>query len=129
MDTGLLILRLGLGLQLILHGYPKFFGGPEKWVKLGKSMSQLHIDFGHTFWGFMAAFAEFGGGILVIIGLFSRPVAVLVSITMLVACIDHWSEDGAKWMDASHAFELFMVFLAYYFTGPGRFSLDRRWFH
>ena len=30
---GLLVLRIGIGLMFILHGAPKLFDGPEKWVK------------------------------------------------------------------------------------------------
>jgi uncharacterized membrane protein YphA (DoxX/SURF4 family) len=29
-DLGLLLLRLGAGVTLMAHGYPKLFGGPEK---------------------------------------------------------------------------------------------------
>lgn len=29
-DVGLLILRVGIGLMFMIHGFPKLFGGPEK---------------------------------------------------------------------------------------------------
>ena len=84
-DTGLLVLRLGIGLQLTLHGWPKMMGGPDKWAKLGANMSLVGLDFAHGFWGFMAAFAEFGGGLLILLGFFTRPAAVLAGFTMFVA--------------------------------------------
>jgi putative oxidoreductase len=126
--AGLLVLRIGMGFQMLLHGWPKISGGMEKWEKLGAKMSLIGIDFAPTFWGFMAAFAEFGGGVLILLGWFTRPSSFLLAFTMLVAAIYHWSEEGAGFMDASHALELFMVFVALYITGPGKYSLDEK-FH
>ena len=37
-DFGLLIMHVGLGFMMIMHGYPKIFGGPERWSKLGTAM-------------------------------------------------------------------------------------------
>ena len=135
-DAGLLVLRLGIGAQMAFHGWPKITGGTEKWEKIGAKMGLLGFDFGEVFWGFMASFSEFGGGILMIIGLFSRPAAMLISFTMFVACLFHWHEvyaDGAlsvykKWMEASNAFELMTVAIAWYLLGSGRYSLDHRLF-
>ena len=61
-EIGFLIIRIGLGSMFIYHGFPKLFGGPQQWAHLGEAMSVFSVNFGHTFWGFMAAFAEFFGG-------------------------------------------------------------------
>ncbi len=124
-DAGLLILRLGVGLQIALHGWPKITS-PENWAKLGSKMPILNPENLHAFWGFMAAFGEFGGGILLILGWLTRPASFLAGFTMLVAAIYHWSEPEATYMSSSNAVELFFVFLAIYFTGPGKYSLDRK---
>lgn len=136
-NLGLLILRLGLGIQFILHGWPKISGGADKWAKLGESMSIVGIDFAHSFWGFMAAFAEFGGGVLLLIGLFVRPASALMAFTMLIASARHWHDSmndpevhSAKdiWMSGSHALELCVVLLALYFLGSDKYSLDKKLF-
>ena len=58
-DLGLLIARLGIGLGLLFfHGWGKLMGGPERWAGVGGAMSNFGIDFGHTFFGFLASFAE-----------------------------------------------------------------------
>lgn len=124
--TGLLILRIGIGFQMLLHGWPKLTGGPERWEKLGKNMELIGLDFAPEFWGFMAMFAEFGGGLLLLLGWLTRPATLLLAITMLVASIRHWSEEGATFLDASHSLELMMVFIAIYITGPGKYSLDQK---
>lgn len=123
-DLGLFIIRVALGVQMILHGWPKMAGGTEKWAKLGQKMALLGLDFAHTFWGFMAAFAEFGGGILLVLGLFFRPSLLLLIITMLVASVYHWTDEG--FMSGSHSFELMLVFIGMYFAGPGRYQVKFR---
>lgn len=125
-DFGLLILRLGLGGMFIFHGAPKMFGGPETWGRVGMAAASLGINFAPAFWGFMAAFSEFVGGILLIMGLFFRPACMLMALTMSVATSMHFGRgDGLR--GASHAIEAGIVFLSLIFIGPGRYSLDE-WF-
>ena len=116
-NLGLLILRLGIGLSMLLfHGYGKLIGGPERWEGLGGQMANLGINFLPVFWGFMAMFAEFFGSILLILGLFFRPAAFLLAGTMFVAAIRHLSlpadAQGAGFAGASHALELLAVYMA-----------------
>jgi putative oxidoreductase len=122
-QIGLLILRLGLGLMFIIHGYPKIIGGPDKWLQLGGVMALIGIKFAPAFWGFMAAFAEFIGGILLIIGFFFRPACALLVFTMIMATIMHLVKgDGLN--IASHAIEAGITFFSLILIGPGDFSLD-----
>ena len=122
-DFGLLILRLGIGGMFIFHGAPKMFGGPEIWERIGSSMASFGIEFLPEFWGFMASFSEFVGGICIILGLFFRPVCILLTITMTVAAYRHISRgDGLR--GAAHAIEDGFVFLSLFFIGPGKYSLD-----
>jgi putative oxidoreductase len=88
-DTGLLVLRVGIGIMFLLHGAPKLFGGPSKWTGVGGAMGNLGITFMPAFWGFMAGLAEFGGGLLLILGLFVRPAAAFLIFTMFVAAMNH----------------------------------------
>jgi putative oxidoreductase len=77
----LLLLRVGLGVIFISHGYPKLF-------------TQLqHTTEAFTNMGFPAYFAyiagvlEFFGGILLIVGLFTRVTGLLLAIEMGVAVV------------------------------------------
>ncbi|MDX5420294.1 MAG: DoxX family protein [Hymenobacteraceae bacterium] len=126
-NTGLLLLRIGIGIMFILHGWPKMMGGPELWGKIGANMQLIGIDFAPEFWGFMAAFAEMAGGILLVLGLFFRPVLILMFITMLVATLRHVSA-GDGFGGYSHALEAAILFFSLYFIGPGKYSLDRFFF-
>lgn len=123
-NIGLLILRVGIGVMFIMHGYPKIIGGPDKWEKLGNAMGNLGVDYFPVFWGFMAALAEFGGGILLITGLMFRPACLLMLFTMIVATLHHLNK-GDTIMESSHSIELAIVFLGLLFIGPGRYRMGK----
>ena len=125
--SGLLMLRLGIGIMFMLHGWPKIAGGLEKWSAIGGAMSNFGIDFMPGLWGFLAAFAEFFGGFLFAIGLFFRPVTLLLFFTMLVATIKHISI-GDGFSGYSHALESAILFFSFLFIGPGRYSFDEKLF-
>ena len=72
---GNLILRMGIGLLFIMHGYPKVMAGPERWEALGNTMQGFGIKFAPILWGAAASFSEFIGGVLLVIGLLVRPSA------------------------------------------------------
>lgn len=121
-EIGLLIIRVGIGISFMVHGSGKMFN-PDRWEAIGSSMANFGITFLPTFWGFMAAFAEFGGGILFLLGFFFRPAAALMFFTMLTALTVHLSK-GDDFGKYSHAMELGILFLGMIFVGPGRLSLD-----
>lgn len=124
-NFALLIIRVGLGIMMIVHGYPKLIGGPDKWEKLGGAMSDMGIEFMPVFWGFMAAFAEGVGGLLLVIGWMYRPAAFLLIATMIVAAFKHINMgDGIG--GASHAIELAVVFMGLFILGPGKYSIDKK---
>lgn len=84
--VALLVLRVVLGAIAIGHGYHKLFGG-------GFSEYWHHVQ-GIGLPGFMAvpsALAEFFGGILVLLGLFTRCAAIAILIDMVITIWKaHW---------------------------------------
>jgi putative oxidoreductase len=71
----------------------------------------------------MAGLAEAGGGLLLILGLFTRLACIPMLVTMIVALSGPLSR-GEGFMGAAHALEDGVVFLALLITGAGRYSLD-----
>jgi putative oxidoreductase len=122
-DLALLIFRLVLGGMFIWHGWPKIVGGPAGWEKLGQVMGTFGLGFAPTFWGFMASFAEFGGGIMILLGLFYRLGALLLFVNMFIAFSTQMI-GGKGLAKASQSFEDSFSFFAAAFIGPGKYSLD-----
>lgn len=73
-----------------------------------------------------AALSEFLGGLLVAIGLFARPAALFVAITMLVAALHVHGGDPFQKKELALAYAV--AALAVLIAGPGRYSLDARLF-
>ncbi|SFP84067.1 DoxX family protein [Hymenobacter arizonensis] len=124
-DLGLLLLRVGIGVMFMVHGYPKLVGGPAAWAGVGGVMDTVGLGFAPAFWGFLAAIAEFGGGLLLALGLWFRLACLGLLFTMIMATVMHVSK-GDGFSGYSHSLESAFVFLGLIFAGPGRYSLDER---
>lgn len=125
-NTGLLLLRIGLGIMMMTHGLPKLTGGTAMWEGVGQSMGIIGIKFFPAFWGFMAAATEAVGGLFLLLGLFFRPVNMLLVFTMIIAALVHLSDPKQGLNEASHAIELAIVFFSLIFIGPGKYSIDKK---
>jgi putative oxidoreductase len=119
-SIGLLVLRVAMGSAFILHGWPKI-QQPFNWIPPEMNMP--------GYLQALAAFAEFGGGIALILGLLTRLFALGLAITMAVAVLkvhipaDHpyVSMGGPSWELAGVYFACSVLFLL---AGPGGLSLD-----
>jgi putative oxidoreductase len=122
--TGLLILRIGIGIAFMVHGLPKLFMGGA--LGLSKGLAATGIP-GGVAAAYLAALAEFFGGMTLIAGLFFRPTTVVLGFTMLVALIFHLRH-GDSFIAYSHALESGILFMALTVAGPGKFSVDHKLF-
>lgn len=127
-STALLLLRLIVGAAFIFHGWGKI-QHPFGWIPLG---APVHIP---SFFQFLAAISEFGGGIALILGLLTPLASLGLGATMTVAVYMHLivrkdpfvssSAGGASYEPALVYLGIALLFLA---LGPGKFSLDTKLF-
>jgi putative oxidoreductase len=126
MAEGLFVLRLFLGVLLFAHGTQKLFGwfGGYGLDGTGGFFEQV----GHRPGRQMAALAglsEAGGGVLLVLGLFTPFGAAMVIGVMVVAAVSvHgdkglWATNGGYELPLTNA----VIALALAFTGAGSFSL------
>ncbi len=125
LNTGLLLLRLGIGISFIFHGYPKLSATPEILGKLGEVVSTFGIDIGWTYFGLAAGIIEFVGGIFLILGLFFRLTNLAMFVTMAMAVLFHIN-NGDDFAGYSHALEAGILFFSFMIIGPGKYCIDRK---
>src|SRR5216683_2356424 len=117
--VGLLALRLALGIIFFSHGYPKL-------AHQGAGMQGFFVQHGLPGnFVYIAGVLEVFGGILLVLGLFTRGAALLLAIEMGVAI---WKVHSAAGIYAVHDYEFPLAVLAGSFAlatvGAGRLSLD-----
>jgi putative oxidoreductase len=119
-DFSLLILRVASGAMIMTHGWPKlstYASRAESFRDpLGLGSSALSLQ--------LAIFAEFFCAILLILGLFTRLATIPLMITMAVVALIVHAEDG--WGRQELPLMYLASFMAIFFAGPGKLSLDSK---
>lgn len=123
-DLGLLLLRIGVGITFVIVGSPKMMGGPEEWEEIGTHAAYIGITAWPMFWGFVITVAEFFGGFLLMLGLFFRPALVVLLLSTIIT-ISSSIGQSAEFVYTANAIAVGFIFLSMFFTGSGRYSLDR----
>ncbi len=113
------VLRIVTALLFIEHGTMKLFGFPA--AMEGGNVALFSLIG-------LAAILELVGGALLLVGLFTRPVAFLLAGEMAVAYwMAHAPQNVFPILNGGESAILFcFVFLYLIFAGPGAFSLDAR---
>ena len=116
-DAGAFFIRLALGLVFINAGWMKITG-MEGTVGFFAMMN-------FPAWtAYFVAYAEFIGGILLLLGLFTRYVGIVLAVIMLVATKIHFAK-GFSLANGGYEYVLvlFLASLALVTMGSGKYSL------
>lgn len=119
-STGLLLLRIAVGVMMIHHGQEKL-ADPQQFANT--YVASLHLPF-PLFFAYAAGLSELIGSWLLIFGVFAPLGALAITGTMAVAAYQHILTGGFN----IYVLELVALYLgasiALLLTGPGLFSLD-----
>jgi putative oxidoreductase len=115
------LLRITAGLMLVAHGTPKIMN-PFGAVGMVESLG----FYPGTFWSPLLSATEFFGGILLTIGLLTRPAAFATLIVLLVTIYFHWifKEQGFAGAEKSVLWSAVLFFFLIH--GANRYSVDAR---
>jgi putative oxidoreductase len=127
-DYAWALLRAATGLFFVPHGMQKlfgFWGGNIANTIKGFAAQGLEPAW---FWAHYIGCLEFFGGILLAVGLLTRPVAALFAGFMFVAAFHVHIKIGWFWPNRGMEVPLYLLFttLAILIRGGGPLSLDRR---
>ena len=116
---GLFLLRVALGIIFVYHGYPKI-------AHAGGQMQGFFVQHGLPgYFVYVAGVLEVFGGGLLLLGLFTRPAALLLAVEMGVAI---WKVHSGGGIYAVHNYEFPLTVgaacLALATIGAGMLSID-----
>ncbi|MCP8896651.1 DoxX family protein [Shinella daejeonensis] len=115
------LLRLAAGLLLVSHGYGKIlnpFGASGMVESLGFYPGAL--------WSLLLAITEFFGGILIAIGLFTRPAAFAATIVLAVTVYFHGVVQGEGIGGAEKSILWTLILFFFAIRGSNAHSVDAR---
>ncbi len=120
-----ILLRVGVGGFLLPHGFVRLFGGGIDGTAQFMAKAGLQLAYLLTYY---VTALEIIGGILLVLGLLTRPIAALVFGFMVVGVFVHWNAFGyfwtAKGAEVPLSWAIFSLVLL--IKGAGPYSIDHK---
>jgi putative oxidoreductase len=126
------LLRIAVGLALVPHGLRNTFGFfPNTGVR-ALNLKDLAVQLDQSgyrpgqFWARAISLTQLIGGPLLALGLFTRPVAAVVLVFLLVANVERWRVGKYFWNQLGLEYTLMWTIATFYVLvhGGGLYSLD-----
>lgn len=123
-----LALRLPVGIIFMAHGAQKLFGwfGGYGLEGTGQWMASIGLEPGYLM-ALLSGSAEFLGGLAILIGLLTRPAALVAAFTMIIAIVTVHIDNGLFMSNNGYEFglALFAASVSLLISGAGNLSLDK----
>ena len=116
-NTAMLVLRLGTGILMMLHGYDKLIHFGDK-----HNSFMNFMGIGSTLSLALVVFAEFFCSLFLILGLFTRlaTIPLIITTCVIIFKVNHGNFDGD-----GEVVSLYLVsYLILLLVGPGKISVD-----
>lgn len=124
---GYVLIRFGFGAILVVHGYVKLFHGLAPIVG-EKLLGPMGFP-APMAWAYFLGILEFFGGALLAIGLFTRPIALMLAVEMVIVTFAVHFAHGFFFSSQGGGYEypllLLILSVGFLLGGSGRCSIDR----
>ncbi|MBB1315752.1 MULTISPECIES: DoxX family protein [Aliivibrio] len=122
-----LALRIPIGIIFMAHGSQKLFSwfGGYGLEGTGQFFESIGLAPGVAM-AFLAGSAEFFGGLFILLGLLTRPAALVLAFTMVIAIVSVHLPNGLFMADGGYEFGLALLAacVSLMLSGSGKLSLD-----
>jgi putative oxidoreductase len=117
------LIRATLGLTLLAHGWPKLMAGAQ--AVAAATLARRGIEPALPL-AYALILLETVGAVMIVLGLWTRPIAVALVVEFAVIVVQH-IPNGFAWTNRGYEFPLFwgLLFVAVALRGGGPWSLDR----
>src|SRR5688572_7741804 len=118
-NSGIAMIRIILGVFMIYHGWEVF--DPGKMNEYSKWLTDIKFPSPRLL-AYLGKAIELISGILITVGLFTRLAIIPLAVTMAIICFGIGK--GRIFMEDQHPFLFILLAFVFFFTGPGKWSLD-----
>jgi putative oxidoreductase len=115
-NSGIFLVRIIAAFLLIYHGWEVF-----DTTKMQEYM-KWDLFKSNTILPYIGKGAELAAGVLLLVGLFTRLSCLIIIGTF--AYITFFVGNGKFWYEDQHPFLFILLALFFFFTGPGKWSVD-----
>jgi putative oxidoreductase len=123
-NFGLLIMRLGLAVVLLIHSLPKLLAGSHAWQGLGTMLGFINVGVSASILGITILLIEALGAVSLLTGFFFRIACIVLFILFGLYFYNYFSIGYQTLMLWSSG--IAAVFLGLFFIGPGRYAFAVR---
>jgi hypothetical protein len=120
-NLGLLLIRLGIAVTLLVYALPRLLGGTSVWIQVGQDLRYLQADFPSQIVGLVLLVIQVLGSVGLITGGLFRISTALLSVVYSLHFLNFISI-GYKTLPL-YAAALASICIGLMITGPGRFAV------
>jgi putative oxidoreductase len=124
MNFGLLFMRLGLAVVLLIHALPKLFNGTAAWKKFWMSLEFESVGMPGVFIGFAFLVIETVGALSLLSGYFFRASCTLLSVLYGLYFFGYFYYKSGYVTLTLWSLGLAAVFFGLIYVGPGRYAVS-----
>jgi putative oxidoreductase len=120
-NFGLLVMRVGLAIILLIHSMPGLVGGVTHWKRIGTGLSFINIGLPPEAIGLVVMLLESLGALSLLFGYLFRPFSIVLAILYCLYFFNYYNIGYRTLM--LYSLSLASVFLGFTNTGPGRYAI------